>query len=79
MGKPLQGQTSNETKGGTKKVREGGLAGVGSSEESGTMNPVDERVQESQRALEKEEGALAGKRGDKTEVGAEELPNEAVH
>ena len=74
LGKPLQGQTNNEAKGGTKKVREGGLVGVGSSE-AGPMKGVDERVQESQRGLEKEEGVLAGKRGDKTEVGAEELPN----
>lgn len=78
MGKPVQGQTTNETKGGTKKTREGGLAGVGSSE-SGVMGGADERVQESQRGLEKEEGAMAGKRGDKTEVGADELPNETAH
>lgn len=74
----MQGQTTNETKRGTKKLREGGLAGVGSSE-SGEMKGADERVQESQRALEKEEGVMAGKRGDKTEVGAEELPNETAH
>ena len=78
MGKPLQGQTSNEMAGGGKKVREGGLAGVGSSE-SGPMKPADSRVQESQRALEKEEGAMAGKRGDKTETGAGDLPNETFH
>jgi len=74
MGKPMQGQTTNETEGGTKKVREGGLAGVGSSE-SGEMKGV----QESQRGLEEEEAVMAGKRGDKTEVGAEELPNETTH
>ncbi len=70
----MQGQTTNETEGGTKKVREGGLAGVGSSE-SGEMKGV----QESQRGLEEEEAVMAGKRGDKTEVGAEELPNETTH
>jgi len=59
-------------------VREGGLAGVGSSE-SGEMKGVDGRVQESQRGLEEEEAVMAGKRGDKTEVGAEELPNETAH
>jgi len=74
MGKPMQGQTTNETEGGTKKVRVGGLAGVGSSE-SGEMKGV----QESQRGLEEEEAVMAGKRGDKTEVGAEELPNETTH
>ena len=70
----MQGQTTNETEGGTKKVREGGLAGVGSSE-SGEMKGV----QESQRGLEEEEAVMAGKRGDKTEIGAEELPNETTH
>lgn len=65
----MQGQTKNET-----TVREGGLAGVGSSE-AGPMKGADERVQESQRGLEREEGVNAGKRGDKTEVGAEDLPN----
>jgi len=78
MGKPMQGQTTNETEGGTKKLREGGLAEVGSSE-SGEMKGADGRVQESQRGLEEEEAVMAGKRGDKTEVGAEELPNETTH
>lgn len=74
----MQGQTTNETNGGTKKVREGGLTGVGSSE-SGEMKGADEGVQESQRGLEKEEGVMAGKKGEKTEVGADELPNETAH
>jgi len=36
-------------------------------------------VQESRRGLEEEEAVMAGKKGDKTEVGAEELPHETAH
>ena len=72
QGKPLQGQTSNEG-----KEREGGLVGVGTSgAPSGNMG-VDERAQESQRGLEKEEGDLAGTRGSKGGAyGAGEMENE---
>ena len=39
---------------------------------------VDERVQPMQRGVEREEGVLAGTRGDKGEPGAEGMPNESA-
>ena len=41
---------------------------------------ADPRTQESQRALDREEGGLAGTRGDKGgSYGAGEMPNETAH
>ena len=77
MGKPLQGQTTNESIGGQNEGGHGaGLAGVGASGVASGNQAADERVQTSQRGLEKEGGALAGTKGDKGAVGADELPNE---
>ena len=53
-----------------------GLVGVGASGAPSSNQMADERVQPEQRALDKEEGVKAGTRGDKTESGAEDLPNE---
>ena len=68
LGKPIQGQTSGE-----EKVGGGGLVGLASGAESGNQM-VDERVDPRQRGLEKEGGALAGKKFS-TDEGAEETPN----
>ena len=52
-----------------------GLVGVGASGAASTNKPVDERVDPTQRALERESGDIAGKKTtDKTDVGAYELP-----
>ncbi|KAL8898427.1 MAG: hypothetical protein Q9207_006705 [Kuettlingeria erythrocarpa] len=78
LGKPIHGQTSRELHGGKPGYgREGGLAGVGSSEAASSNQMADERTQPTQRGIEREEGVLAGRKPtDKTEVGAEDLPNE---
>ncbi|KAL8747240.1 MAG: hypothetical protein Q9190_000859 [Brigantiaea leucoxantha] len=77
LGKPMQGQTVSDTKGGKNPGGHGGgLVGVGASGAPSGNQMVDERMQESQRGLEREEGVLAGTRGDKGSVGADELPNE---
>lgn len=82
LGKPLQGETSVEQRHEGQHQRKNpgghgaGLVGVGASGVSSGNQGADERVQESQRALEREEGAEAGKRGDKTEAGAEDSLNE---
>ena len=84
LGKPLQGQTSRELHhdgGGKHGDGSGGrgLVGIGASgAPSGNMQ-VEERVQPSQRALEKEEGIFAGTRGKPGDgYGADELPNETL-
>ncbi|KAL9583163.1 MAG: hypothetical protein Q9212_002868 [Teloschistes hypoglaucus] len=75
MGKPIQGQTVSDAKG----AQGGGLAGVGASGVASGNQMTDERTQPSQRGLEKEGGDLAGKKGgEKTEIGADELPNESA-
>ncbi|MCJ1402139.1 hypothetical protein MMC11_005358 [Xylographa trunciseda] len=51
-----------------------GLAGRGASGALSGNLPVDERTTPSQRGLERESGALAGKKFD-TDGGAEETPN----
>ena len=82
LGKPLQGQTSVEQRHEGQHHRKNpgghgaGLVGVGANTVQAGNQNADERVQESQRALEREEGTEAGKRGDKTEVGAEDSLNE---
>ncbi|KAI4129597.1 MAG: hypothetical protein LQ338_002171 [Usnochroma carphineum] len=79
LGKPVQGQTSSELHGGKAgSGREGGLAGVGASGAASGAKMADERVQVHQRGLEREGGKFAGTKSDKTEVGAEELPNESA-
>ncbi|KAL8918435.1 MAG: hypothetical protein Q9208_007340 [Pyrenodesmia sp. 3 TL-2023] len=78
MGKPIQGQTSSELHGGKAGAgREGGLAGVGASGAPSGNQMLDERTQPNQRGVEKEGGALAGTKS-KTEIGADELPNESA-
>ena len=68
----MQGQTSSELRHEGQHTNKnvgghgGGLAGVGASAPSGNQM-ADERTQPSQRAMEKEEGVLAGTRGDKGE------------
>ncbi|KAI4213929.1 MAG: hypothetical protein LQ351_003624 [Letrouitia transgressa] len=77
LGKPLQGQTTNELAGGNNLGGHGGgLVGVGASGAASGNQAADERTQPSQRGLEKEGGELAGKKGDKATLGAEDLPNE---
>lgn len=70
LGKPLQGQTSNELRHGgahTSTKQGGGLAGVGASGVPSSNQMVDKDTQPEQRALDKEEGVYAGTRGDKGE------------
>ena len=72
LGHPGQGQTSTELRheGAHGRTRQSaGLEGVGATDKSAT---VSGRTRASQRALEKEEGNLAGTRGDKGALGAEE-------
>ena len=67
LGHPGQGQTSTELRHDgqhTSKKHGGGLAGVGASVGSGNQM-VDTDTQPKERGIEKEEGVLAGKRGDK--------------
>lgn len=80
LGHPGQGQTSQELHqgGGAGGGREGGLAGVGSSEAASGNQMVDERTQPEQRGYEKEEGKYAGTRGDKGTEAAEERLNESA-
>lgn len=79
LGKPGQGQTSQELHGGKAgEGRGGGLAGVGANASSGNQM-ADERTQPSQRGYEKEEGQHAGTRGDKADRAAEDMPNETAH
>ncbi|KAL8723953.1 MAG: hypothetical protein Q9166_008208 [cf. Caloplaca sp. 2 TL-2023] len=71
LGKPVQGENTRD--------RGGGLAGVGASGAASGNQMVDEEMQAGQRGLEKEGGALAGKKGVKgSDVGADELPNESA-
>ncbi len=77
LGKPIQGQTSAELMHDGyhhRKRPETGLVGVAGGVPA-TNQGADERVQVEQSALEKKEGVRAGKRGDKTELEAEELQN----
>ncbi|KAL8645255.1 MAG: hypothetical protein Q9210_006815 [Variospora velana] len=77
LGKPIQGQSSSELHGGKAGAgREGGLVGVGASGAPSGNQMVDEETHPEQRGLEKEGAKVAGKKVKKTEVGAEELPNE---
>ncbi len=80
LGHPGQGQTSQELNQGVGAGggREGGLAGVGSGEAASGNQMADERVQPEQRGYEKEEGALAGTRGDKGAEAAEDRLNESA-
>lgn len=74
LGRPMQGQTSSELRHDGyphRKRPETGLVGVASGVYA-TDHPLDEDVQPGQRALEKEEGVHAGKRGDKFERAAED-------
>ena len=66
LGHPGQGQTSNELRHDSKKDGGGGLAGVGASVGSSNQM-VDTDTQPKERAIDKEEGTLAGTRGDKGE------------
>ncbi|KAL8836934.1 MAG: hypothetical protein Q9170_002734 [Blastenia crenularia] len=68
LGKPVPGQNVSD--------RGGGLVGVGASGAPSGNQMADERMQPSQRGLEKEEAVIAGKKVDHTAVGADELPNE---
>lgn len=74
LGKPVQGQSSRELHDG-QNARGGGLAGVGASGVESGNQGVDERMQPSQRGLEKEGAAVAGKKIDQGAEGADELPN----
>lgn len=83
LGKPLQGQSSTEVRHEGQHHRKNpggygaGLVGAGASGAPSGNQPADERVQPSQRGLEREEAATAGTRGrEKIEIGADELPNE---
>lgn len=83
LGHPGQGQTSTEIRhdGSHGRKKEGhGLAGVGASGVGNDSKVVDGRDPEfaNQRALDKEEGALAGQRGTVGGPAAEErLPETA--
>lgn len=59
-GHPGQGQSSSELRDGSKAA--GGLAGVGASGAASGNLGADERTQPSQRGLEKEGGAMAGRK-----------------
>lgn len=83
LGKPLQGQTSTEVRHEGEHHRKNpggygaGLVGTGASGAPSGNQTADERVQPSQRGLEREEATTAGTRGrEKIEIGADELPNE---
>lgn len=70
MGYPGQGQTSTELRhdgGHTSSKKGGGLMGVGASGQPSGNQMVDTDTQPEQRAVDKEEGVNAGKRGDKGE------------
>lgn len=70
LGKPAQGQTSNELRhdgAHTSTKQGGGLAGVGASGVPSSNHMVDTDTQPEQRGLDKEEGVFAGTRGDKGE------------
>lgn len=74
LGKPVQGQSSAELEHNGyphRKRPETGLVGVAGGVYA-TDHPVDEGVQPEQRALEKEEGVYAGKRGEKVERAGED-------
>ncbi|KAL9114380.1 MAG: hypothetical protein Q9187_007472 [Circinaria calcarea] len=77
LGKPLQGQTKREQRDGWKDKAGTGIIGRGAS---GAPNEptkkVDERVISDQRGLGKEEGDMAGKRSDKADRSAADMPNE---
>lgn len=78
LGKPLQGETSTEEH---RRKNPGGygagLVGTGASGAPSGNQTADERVQPSQRGIEREEATTAGTRGrEKIEIGADELPNE---
>ena len=79
LGKPIQGQTATEERHDGQHGRKhvgGGLTGLGASGAPSGMKGVDERLQPEQRGLEKEEaGGTAGRRGDKGQLAAEDLPN----
>ncbi|KAL8710365.1 MAG: hypothetical protein Q9225_007301 [Loekoesia sp. 1 TL-2023] len=79
LGKPMQGQTRSETKGGKDIGGYGaGFVGIGASGAASGNQMADERMQPSQRGLEKEGADIAGKKVDHSAVGAEELPNESA-
>lgn len=65
MGHPGQGQTSSELR--DKSKQGGGLAGVGASGVSSGNMGVDPDTQPEQRAIGKEEGVMADKRGERGE------------
>lgn len=54
------------------------MAGVGSGEAASGNQLADERVQPEQRGYEKEEGVLAGTRGDKVAEAAKDKLNESA-
>ena len=71
----MQGQTSRELRTGANE-RHLGKGNTGVSGGKSELGAVDERLLESQRALDKEEGDKAGTRGDKGgDYGAGEMPN----
>ncbi|KAL9029279.1 MAG: hypothetical protein Q9196_002458 [Gyalolechia fulgens] len=76
FGKPIQGQTSSELHG--DQSGGGGLAGTGASGVASGTKMADERMQPSQRGLEKEGADVAGKKVDQGAEGADELPNESA-
>lgn len=80
FGHPGQGQTSSELRhGGPTSKKDPVGSTFASGAPSGNMM-ADERMQESQRGLEKEGGDLAGTKGDKGgEYGASAVPNETFH
>ena len=68
LGHPGQGQTSSELRhegAHTSTKQGGGLAGRGASGVASSNQMVDKDTQPKERALEKEEGQLAGTRGNK--------------
>ncbi|KAI4176668.1 MAG: hypothetical protein LQ343_000960 [Gyalolechia ehrenbergii] len=76
LGKPMQGQSSSELH--DRQSRGGGLAGVGASGAASGNQMADERMQPSQRGLEKEGADVAGKKVDQGAEGADELPNKSA-
>ncbi|MCJ1352923.1 MAG: hypothetical protein MMC33_002907 [Icmadophila ericetorum] len=77
LGKPVQGQTASEKKGMGGNDGRGGLAGVGAESAHVGLAGVDERVESSQRGLERETGDLAAGKKDTAEErgGVEDKPN----
>ncbi|KAI9880242.1 MAG: hypothetical protein M1830_004586 [Pleopsidium flavum] len=72
MGKPMQGQTSSEMR--QEGGKRTGLVGVGASGAASTNQMVDERVDPSQRGLERDEAQSGPERTYKRSGGTTDVP-----